>query len=324
MPKRRMLILASSLAMLAAAGAACCQNYPTRPVRIVVGFVAGGPDTTARILAQQLSSQTGQSFVVDNRPGASGNIATDIVAKAPADGYTLLVGSAGLASAPSLYKNLPFDPLTDIAPISHLVSGEGHMLSVPATSPVKSIKELIALARTPDSKVSYGSAGIGTATHIKGAYFSSLAGMNAVHVPYKGGGAAMTALVSGEITFLFHQADLGVALTKAGRLRPLAYDNDTRAALFPDVPTMAEAGAKPTHLDVSWHGLFAPAKTPRSVIARLESEIHKAYAQQEMRERFVKNGVIPIGDSAAEFSKFFKTSIGDFREATRAAGIKPE
>jgi tripartite-type tricarboxylate transporter receptor subunit TctC len=310
--------------MLMVAQAASSQDYPNRPVRIVVGFFAGGPDTTARIIAQQLTTQIGQPFIVDNRPGASGNIATDIVAKAPPDGYTLLVGSAGLASAPSLYKNLPFDPLRDLAPISHLVSGEGHMVSVPASSPVHSMKELIALARTPGSNVSYGSAGIGTATHIKGAYFSSLAGINAVHVPYKGGSAAMTALVSGEITFLFHQADLGVALAKAGRIRPLAYDNDTRAALFPDVPTMAEAGVKPTHLDVSWHGLFAPAKTPRNIIARLESEIHKAYAQGDVRDRFAKLGVIPVGDTAAQFSKFFRDSIGDFREAAKAAGIKPE
>ncbi len=321
---RGMLVLVSSWAMLMLADTACSQNYPSRPVRIVVGFGAGGPDTTARILALQLSTQTDQSFIVDNRPGASGSIGADIVVKSPPDGYTLLVGSAGLASNPSVYKSLPFNVLTDLTPISHLISAEGHMLSVPATSPVQNVKELIALGRKPDSRVSYGSAGIGTATHLVGAYFAALNGMSAIHVPFKGGAPATTALVSGEITFLFHQPTLGVGMAKLGKIRVLAYDSANRSILFPDVPTMAEAGVRPTKLDVSWHGLFAPAHMPPALVAQLEREIHKAFEAPDMRDRFAKLGVVQYGDTSAEFKKFFTNSVTQFRDAAHAAGIQPE
>ena len=300
------------------------QEYPQRPVRILVPFAAGGPDTTARIVAQQLASQTGQPFIVDNRPGASGNIGAEIAVKAVPDGYTLLITSATLAINAGLYKKLPFDPLADLAPISHLISAEGHVLSVPPALPVHSVKELIALARKPESKFSYSSTGIGAAHHLKGALFSMRSGMNTVHVPYKGGGPALNALMSNEVQFMFVNPSSGLALIKAGKLRALAYDNDRRAPFLPDVPTMAEAGSAPTQLDASWHGLFAPAKTPRAAIARLESELRKAFAAPDFRDRFIKTGLTPVGDTSAEFRPYFATAIKQFREAIKAAGIEPE
>ena len=320
---RRLAATISLTLLLSSHLMAAGPGYPDRPVHIVVGFGVGGPDTTARLLAAQLSAQSGQRFLVDNKPGSSGVIGAEFVAKSAPDGYTLLVAPASLASLQSLQKKLPFDVLRSFTPISQIAASEASFLVVPASLPAKTLKEFIAYARDPKNQVAFASTGIGTGSHLRMALFNSANGTHMLHVPFKSPGEAVVSVMGGETQALFLTTTQALPLIKAGKVRALAYDYPTRADFLPDVPTMTEAGSAPTHLDSGWHGVLAPANTPEPVVKWLEAEIRKAIATPEMKKRLSNLGLAPVGGTAAEFRQVLLNSVKDMGDAARAAGIQP-
>jgi len=297
------------------------QGYPDKPIRLVVGVPPGGTiDLIARTVGQQLSQQLGQSVVVENRAGAGGNIGAAFVAKAAPDGYTLFLSVIGtMAINPSIYKQLPFDPVEDFAAISQLTSVPQVMVIHPDI-PAKNLQEFLAYAKARPGQINFGSGGTGTATQMAGELFNSVSGAKLVHVPYKGSAPAMTDLLVGRVSAMFEQISTALPHIRSNSLRPLGVTTRERSPAAPDIPSLAEAGLK--GYDVStWHGLVAPAGTPPAIVRRLHDEVVKALASPEVKKRFAEGGIIPVSSTPEEFAAFTRSEVERWREVVKSSGI---
>jgi tripartite-type tricarboxylate transporter receptor subunit TctC len=314
------------IAGIVCAAAACwaqAQTYPAKPVRLVVPFSTGGTsDFIARYLAKKLSEEFGgQSFIVDNRAGAGGTLGADIVAKAPGDGYTLLIYHIAIATGPWLYKHLPYDPRKDIAPISQIGSTPSIMVVHPSV-PASTVKEFIALARAAPGRITYGSAGIGSAGHLGPALFEYRAQVKLSHIPYKGGGPALLAAASGEVQMMIQTMPDTIRQVRAGRLKLLAVSTAKRVPELPDTPTVAESGVSGYDY-ATWFGFFAPGSTPQPLVARLNQVANKLLAMPDLQAEFRKDGLEPSGSSINEFRTLVNSEIDKWGKVIKAAGIEP-
>lgn len=300
------------------------QQYPAKPVRIVVGFPPGGiNDIVARLIGQKLTEALGQPFLVDNRAGASGTIGAGFVAKAKPDGYTVLLGSvSNVVMVTNQYLHLPYDPQKDFAPVS-LVAASPNILVVHPTLPVRTLKDLITLAKKHPGELSYASAGYGASNHLTVELLKITTGINIVHIPYKGDTPAVTDVIAGQTPFMFATLPVALPHVKSGRLRAIAVSSAKRTALAPEVPTVAESGLPGFEVSV-WVGLLAPAGTPAAIIDRLSQEAVKAARLVDIREKLAAQGVEPVGDSPAEFATVIKAEMAKWRKVAKAAGITPQ
>ena len=314
--------ISAALALAVCAGLAHAQAYPARAVRVLVGFPpGGGTDIMARVLAPQLSQQLGQPFVVENRPGATTNIASDMVAKSAPDGYTLLFTTSALAINMSLYKNLTFDALRDFAPVS--VFAESPNLLVAHSSAGASVKELLAQAKAKPGAMNYSSAGAGTSQHLAGELFKARTGVNIAHIPYKGTAASLTAVIAGEVHFTFANVPAILGHVRSGRVRALAVLAPKRSELMPDVPTMQEAGVNDVIVPV-WYALLAPAATPREVVKVLNDATVRAARDPGLKQKMVDQGADPVGNTSEEFGKLLREEVARWAEIVKLSGAKAE
>jgi tripartite-type tricarboxylate transporter receptor subunit TctC len=297
-------------------------GYPSKPIRMIVGFApGGGTDTTARAIAQKLTPVLGQQIVVDNRSGAAGNIATELVAHAPPDGYTLLMGTiAALAINVSLYDKLPFDPVRDFAPITLAVSSTNVLVVHPSVA-ANSVKELIALAKSKPGQLTYGSSGIGGAGHLAGELFKTMARIDMVHVPYKGGAPAMLELIAGQVQLVFATAETAVPQIKSGKVRALGVTTSKRSALLPEIPTIAEAGL-PGYEANNWYGVLAPAHTPHAIVTRLNSAIVGVLNSPDLKETLFRQGLDATPTTPEQFAAYIKSEIAKWAIVVKAANAK--
>jgi tripartite-type tricarboxylate transporter receptor subunit TctC len=299
------------------------QNYPDRPIRMLVPFPPGGPnDILGRVVAHKLSEQLGQQVVIDNRGGAGGIIGAETAARAVADGYTLLLGgTASLAINPNLQK-LPYDPIRDFAPVS-LIGTAPSLLATHPSLPVRTVRELIDLARAKPGHLNFASAGNGTPPHLAGELFKSMTGVQMVHVPYKGGGPALTELLAGQVSLYFSGISSVLPFIKEGRLRGIAVTSARRTAVMPEMPTVAESGL-PGYEVGNWYAIVAPAATPRNIAARLSSETAKALAAPEVRKRFLELAADPIGSTPQALLQYNRSELEKWAQVIRTAGIKAD
>jgi len=316
----RASMLAAMLALLGAEEAAA-QKWPDKGVRIVTPFApGGGTDVFARILAQRFSEVFGQQFIVDNRPGAGSTTGTEFVARSPADGHTLLMTSASFTFNPGLYPKLRYDSLKDFAPVSQVVRVP-HVVLVLPSLPVKNLQDLVRIAKAKPGEVFYASSGPGSALHLAGALFAIQTNTQLTHVPYKGGPAAATAVMSGEATVSFSTIETVLSLIQAKRLRPLAVSTRERTPALPDVPTVMEAGYKDYEV-IGWFGLLAPAGTPPAVVDALSTEISRMMTTPAIRDRAAQEGATPVGNKPAEFERFLRSEIAKWTPIIQKTGIK--
>jgi len=315
---------AALLVALAASGAFAqtAANYPNKPIRIVVPFPAGGTtDILARAVANEMQKAWGQAVVVENRAGAGGNIGSDIVAKSAPDGYTLLVGAVSpQAINVTLYPKLPYDVMRDFAHVT-LIAAVPNVLEVNPGVPVKTVKELIALAKAQPGKLTYASSGSGTSIHLSAELFKTMAGVDMLHIPYKGSAPAITDLISGQVNLMFDNLPSSLAQIKAGKLRAIAVTTLKRSPALPDVPTIAESGL-PGYDASSWFGMHAPAGTPSDIVHKLSSTVAKSLHTPEMRERLASQGAEPVGNTPEQFTEFVRAEIAKWAKVVKASGAR--
>ena len=322
------LVACACVCLIAAGLTAHAADFPKTPfqrtLRIIVPFApGGGQDTTARLLASRLSEIAGQQVVVDNRPGGAGIIAGEALLKALADGHTMYLASTSFVVTPSLRKSLPFDPLKDFAPVTRVSSAPGTMV-VHASLPVSNVRDVVRLAKAKPGQITYGSSGVAGSSHLSGELFKRLAGVDIVHVPYKGSALAMTALVSGEVALGFSNVIATMPHVKGGRLKVLGVTTATRSPFLPDVPTIAEAGV-PGFENVIWNGILASAATPKPTLAAVYDAVARSLQAPEFKDRLAQEGAVPFaGDTPETYGAFLKAEIEKWGKVVRQAGIKPE
>lgn len=320
--KRRLLAL--SLLAVPAARTAVAQTWPDRPIRIVVPFPAGAGvlDIMARLLAAHLGPAFGQPIVIDNRPGAGGTIGADVVAKAPADGYTMLMGNPSLVVNPFLLAKMPYDPMTDFIPLT-LVNTAPLLLVAHPSVPANSVAELIALAKSRPGQLNYGSGGVGSTPFLATELFRSMANIDVTHVPYRGGAPALADLVGGQLSFMIENMPGTLPFVKSGKLKALGVTTDHRAALAPDIPTIAESGL-PGYEVVGWNGLFLVKDTPPAIAGKLYDEVAKALRSADVKDQMAALGAEPGGNTPAEFTAFVRAESVRWGKIIQDKGIKPE
>ena len=324
MIRRRLLLLSALACLLGGHGMALGQEvFPSRPVRLVLPFSPGGTtDIMSRLLSVKFQEETGQALVVDNKPGAGGMIATELVARAPGDGYTLLLGSsAQLALNPALYANVRYSPLRDFTTVALLGATPNVLLTHPSL-PVHNLAELLALARSKPGTLSFASPGSGSTAHLAAELLKQRAGIDLIHVPYRGGGPALTDALGGQVPLIFVAIPSIVAPAKAGRLRPLAVSGLKRSSALPDVPTLAET--LPGFDAVGWYGVVAPAATPPDVVNRLHGVLRRITAMPDVRVAWAQQGIDVLGGSPEEFAEYLRSELPKWAEVIRRSGAKPE
>jgi tripartite-type tricarboxylate transporter receptor subunit TctC len=316
---KRWIVLFAFLSLAAQA-----QPYPSKPIRFVVPYPAGGPlDTVARLLGQKVSESTHQPVIVDNKPGAGGNIGADAVAKAPGDGYTILMGAVAThAINPTLYASIPYDAIRDFSPVTQ-VAATPNVLVVHPSVPASNVRELIAYAKANPGKLNFGSGSTGSAGHLAGELFKTMAGVDMTHVPYKGAAPAMNDLIGGQIQLMFDNLASSLSQVRAGRVRALAVTTAKRSGLAPELPTIAESGLP--GFDIStWFGIFVPAGTPHEIIDRLHAEFTKALAAPGIREKMLNLGAEPVGSKPEEFAMYIRTEADKYARVIKASGARAD